>query len=207
LKTLKIPFGPQPDHTTTIRTTIQLKQQGLVEAVKNSSSKTMPPYTSASASWAALGPGPWIISAFTKKNLEYDRKKEYHWFTYWDQDTDPGLEKGGVSARTLGRPFLIKKSLSQRGSFILIIFFPCQPNLKIRNRFTLIESAYLQCLEIFLILRENTKVAFVIEEDMSYCFNKMFLENSALSSCRLTSFESANAALEWLNVTLLGDTA
>ena len=41
------------------------------------------------------------------------------------------FEKGGVSAKTLCRPFLIKKSLSKRGSLNLIILFPSQPILKI----------------------------------------------------------------------------
>jgi hypothetical protein len=43
LKALKIPFGSQPDDTTTIRTAIKLKQQRPDEPIKNSFSKTMTP--------------------------------------------------------------------------------------------------------------------------------------------------------------------
>jgi hypothetical protein len=43
LKALKIPFGSQPDHTTTIRTAIKLKQQRSYESIKNCLYKTMTP--------------------------------------------------------------------------------------------------------------------------------------------------------------------
>jgi len=43
LEALKIPFGSQPDDTTTIRTAIKLKQQRPYEPIKNSFSKTMTP--------------------------------------------------------------------------------------------------------------------------------------------------------------------
>ncbi|MBC8394094.1 MAG: hypothetical protein H8E17_16200 [Deltaproteobacteria bacterium] len=43
LEALKIPIGSQPDYTTTIRTTIQLKQQRPYEPIKNCLYKTVTP--------------------------------------------------------------------------------------------------------------------------------------------------------------------
>jgi hypothetical protein len=43
LKAFKIPFGPEPDHTTTIRTAIKLEQQRAYESIKNCLSITMTP--------------------------------------------------------------------------------------------------------------------------------------------------------------------
>jgi hypothetical protein len=43
LKAFKIPFGPEPDHTTTIRAAIKLKQQRAYEPIKNCRRKTMTP--------------------------------------------------------------------------------------------------------------------------------------------------------------------
>jgi hypothetical protein len=54
------------------------------------------------------------------------------------------FEKGGVSAKTLCRPFPIKKSLSKRGSLNLIILFSSQPILKIFTLFGRIFSGNLQ---------------------------------------------------------------
>jgi hypothetical protein len=43
LKAFKIPFGSQPDHTTTIRATIKLEQQRAYEPIKNCRGITMSP--------------------------------------------------------------------------------------------------------------------------------------------------------------------
>jgi hypothetical protein len=58
------------------------------------------------------------------------------------------FEKGGVAAKTLRRPFPIKKSLSKRGSLNLIILFPSQPILKIFTLLGRIFSGNLQRLAL-----------------------------------------------------------
>jgi len=43
LKAFKIPFGPEPDYATTIRTAIKLEQQRAYKSIKNCRCKTMTP--------------------------------------------------------------------------------------------------------------------------------------------------------------------
>ena len=78
LKALKIPFGSQPDDTTTIRAAIKLKQQRVLIAIKISFGKSMTPDSAAAATWTTLRLLPWIITPFFEKFLEIDRRKEYH---------------------------------------------------------------------------------------------------------------------------------
>ena len=78
LEALKIPFGPEPDDTPTIRTPIKLEQQRLVISIKNSFGKTMAPQPLAVAAWAVVWFLPRIITFLFKKILEFDSKKHYH---------------------------------------------------------------------------------------------------------------------------------
>ncbi|MGB5618381.1 MAG: hypothetical protein WBM78_16165 [Desulfobacterales bacterium] len=78
LKTLKIPFGSQSDHTTTIRTAITFQKQWPYEPIKNCLCKTMSPQSPAVTAWATGGLLPWVITFFFEKFLEFDSRKEYH---------------------------------------------------------------------------------------------------------------------------------
>lgn len=78
LEALKIPFGPEPDDTPTIRTPIKLEQQRFVVSIKNSFGKTMAPQPLAVAAWAVVWFLPRIITLLFEKVLEFDNKKYYH---------------------------------------------------------------------------------------------------------------------------------
>lgn len=105
LKTLKVSLWSQPNDTTTIRAAIKLKQKRPVVSIKNGFGKTMPPDRVATTARTTVWSWPCIISALNKKSLEFDRNKEYHRNTFSDQCLIRGLEKGGVSGKTLAALF------------------------------------------------------------------------------------------------------
>jgi len=107
LKALKIPFGSQPDYTTTIRTAIKLKQQWPIVSIKNSFGKTMTPYSVTVTAWTAVRFLPWIISLFFKKFLEFDSRKDYH-FTVPCGLNRPTFSQGRQLASFFPPPLLIK---------------------------------------------------------------------------------------------------